>query len=113
MSDKKNHSLRNLYLVGFMGVGKSHFGRLLAKVLKFKFIDSDYEISHQEKCSILKFSKSMESLRFRSECSFIESGHPDSACGFLWWWSSRSNWHDGPFELRVLWLRFLHLRKRF
>lgn len=81
MSDKKKHSLRNLYLVGFMGVGKSHFGRLLAKVLKFKFIDSDYEISHQEKCSISQiFEKYGESYFRDLERSFIESGHPDSGC---------------------------------
>lgn len=36
---RKNHRL--IFLVGFMGAGKTTIGRKLAKVLKFKFIDLD------------------------------------------------------------------------
>src|SRR5437870_811270 len=34
----------NLYLVGFMGTGKSTVGRQVAKQLGFRFLDSDHEI---------------------------------------------------------------------
>ena len=34
----------NLYLVGFMGTGKSAIGRQLAKAMQMELIDSDSEI---------------------------------------------------------------------
>ena len=34
----------NLYLIGLPGVGKSHFGKLLAEYLSWKFIDLDSQI---------------------------------------------------------------------
>ena len=34
----------NLYLVGFMGTGKSTVGRQVARQLGFRFLDSDHEI---------------------------------------------------------------------
>src|SRR5215210_3058216 len=37
----------NLYLVGMMGAGKTTVGRLLARRLKLRFIDSDHEIEHR------------------------------------------------------------------
>ncbi|WP_106151315.1 shikimate kinase [Marinilabilia salmonicolor] len=41
-----------IYLTGFMGSGKSTFGRLLARELDFKFIDLDKYIETQEGKSI-------------------------------------------------------------
>ena len=38
----------NLYLVGFMGTGKSTVGRLLVKPLGFQFLDSDHEIERAQ-----------------------------------------------------------------
>ncbi len=35
-------STKNIYLVGFMGAGKSHIGRQLAKKLRLKHQDLDY-----------------------------------------------------------------------
>ena len=37
----------NLYLVGMMGAGKTTVGRLLARRLKLRFLDSDHEIEHR------------------------------------------------------------------
>jgi shikimate kinase len=41
---------RNLYLVGMMGAGKTTVGRLLARRLRLRFIDSDEEI--ERRCGV-------------------------------------------------------------
>lgn len=43
-----------IMLVGLMGVGKTSIGKLLAKKLKIKFIDSDTEIEQSSLCSIVE-----------------------------------------------------------
>ncbi|MEC7487481.1 MAG: shikimate kinase, partial [Verrucomicrobiota bacterium] len=43
----KHIELPNLYLVGFMGVGKSALGRRVAKELNYQFIDSDRSIEKE------------------------------------------------------------------
>ena len=40
----KNRFSYNIFLIGFMGVGKTSVGKKLAKKLNFDFIDTDYEI---------------------------------------------------------------------
>ncbi len=53
--------MKNIYLVGFMGTGKTTVGRLLAQQLKKKFVEMDEEIERQEKKSIVEiFSKKGE-----------------------------------------------------
>ena len=42
----------NLYLVGFMGTGKSTVGRAVAHKLGFNVLDSDHEIERQRGKSI-------------------------------------------------------------
>lgn len=42
--------MKNIVLIGMPGAGKSTIGVILAKVLGFKFIDSDLLIQEQEKC---------------------------------------------------------------
>jgi shikimate kinase len=41
---------RNVFLVGLMGAGKTTVGRLLARRLKLRFYDSDYEI--ERRCGV-------------------------------------------------------------
>ncbi len=40
----------NVYLVGMMGAGKTTVGRLIARRLKLRFLDSDHEI--EERCGV-------------------------------------------------------------
>jgi shikimate kinase len=40
----------NIYLVGMMGAGKTTVGRLLARRLKLRFIDSDHEV--EARCGV-------------------------------------------------------------
>ena len=71
----------NLYLVGFMGVGKSVIGRRLAKALGFRFIDSDREIERAQGRKIPKIFEEEGEAAFRCyEQGFIESGHPAGNC---------------------------------
>ena len=46
---------KSLVLTGMMGVGKSTIGRLLAKKLRFKFIDVDRLIEDKRKDQSRKF----------------------------------------------------------
>jgi shikimate kinase len=40
----------NIYLVGLMGAGKTTVGRLLARRLRLRFVDSDHEI--EDRCGV-------------------------------------------------------------
>lgn len=76
----------NIYLIGFMGVGKSAVGRTLAKTLHMKFVDSDWQIEKEAGMSIAKIFEKHGEPAFRDmERRFIESGHPSTgmvvACG--------------------------------
>ena len=71
----------NLYLLGFMGTGKSVLGARLAKRLKMDFIDSDAEIEKLAGMKIREiFDKLGEDAFRKMERDFIESGHPNSNC---------------------------------
>lgn len=76
----------NLYLVGFMGTGKSTVGRLVAQRLGFRLLDSDQEIEQQQGRSIAEIFAHDGEPAFRAlERAFVESGHPAEravvACG--------------------------------
>ena len=76
----------NLYLVGFMGTGKSTVGRQVAKQLGFHFLDSDHEIEVRQGRTVAKIFAEDGEARFREmEREFIERGHPGQqtvvACG--------------------------------
>lgn len=76
----------NLYLVGFMGTGKSTVGRAVAQRVGFAQIDSDHEIERLQGKSIPEIFAQQGEPAFRAmERAFVEGGHPESrtviSCG--------------------------------
>ncbi|MDQ8186668.1 shikimate kinase [Pelagicoccus sp. SDUM812002] len=66
----------NLYLVGFMGTGKSTVGRQVAQRMGLAFVDSDHAIEVLQGKSIPEIFAAEGEHAFREmEKSFIESGH--------------------------------------
>ena len=83
---KMNAADVNLYLVGFMGTGKSTVGRLAARRIGFRLIDSDHEIERLQNRTIAEIFTQEGEAAFRlMEREFIETGHPRErtiiACG--------------------------------
>jgi shikimate kinase len=67
----------NLYLVGFMGTGKSTVGRAVAQRLGFGILDSDHEIERLQKKTIPEIFAQQGEPAFRAmEREFIAHGHP-------------------------------------
>lgn len=54
-----------IFLIGFMGSGKSTFGKKLAKALQYPFIDLDKEIEKKAKCSVSDIFKYLGEDTFR------------------------------------------------
>ncbi|MDB6168256.1 MAG: Shikimate kinase [Verrucomicrobia bacterium] len=76
----------NLYLVGFMGTGKSTVGRAVASRIGFNAVDSDHEIERLTGRTIAELFAAEGEPAFRArEQAFIETGHPGErtlvACG--------------------------------
>jgi len=76
----------NLYIVGFMGTGKTTVGRAVAQRLGFQALDSDTEIEHAAGKTIAQIFAEEGEPAFRArERAFVEGGHPDRgvvvACG--------------------------------
>lgn len=71
----------NLYLVGFMGTGKSTVGRLVARQMGFEFVDSDHEIERRQGRPVSQIFAEQGEPAFRAlEREFIEQGHPARRC---------------------------------
>ena len=71
----------NLYLVGFMGTGKSTVGRQVARQMGFEFVDSDHEIERLQGKPVSQIFAQEGEARFRAlEREFIEQGHPAKRC---------------------------------
>ncbi len=76
-----------IYLVGFMGSGKSSVGRLLAEKLEWGFVDLDHRIEDRAGVSIRRIFTQSGERRFRSlECDALrdvarESGRSIVALG--------------------------------
>ncbi len=76
----------NLYLVGFMGTGKTTVGRAVAHQLGYALLDSDHEIERQQGRTIAEiFAKDGEAAFRVMERAFVEGGHAATdtvvACG--------------------------------
>ncbi len=76
----------NLYLVGFMGTGKTTVGRAVAVRVGFAFVDSDHEIERKQGREIPAIFAEQGEPAFREmECDFVEGGHAPTrtvvACG--------------------------------
>lgn len=76
----------NLYIVGFMGTGKTVVGRQVALQLKMSFIDSDKEIEKQAEKPISDiFTEEGEDAFRKLELTYVEEGHPKTdsviSCG--------------------------------
>jgi shikimate kinase len=76
----------NLYLVGFMGTGKTTVGRAVGARIGFDVLDSDHEIEPLRGKSIPDiFAQDGEPAFRQFERDFIENGHPEErtvvACG--------------------------------
>lgn len=76
----------NLYLVGFMGTGKTTVGRTVAQKLGFVLVDSDHEIERQQGKTIADIFAQDGEPAFRAmEREFITNGHAAErtvvACG--------------------------------
>lgn len=71
----------NLYLVGFMGTGKTAVGRTLATRMGMQLIDSDAAIEAKAGKPITAiFEEQGEEAFRRLEREFVESGHPAKGC---------------------------------
>jgi len=71
----------NLYLVGFMGTGKTTIGRAVAQRLGFRLLDSDHEIERLRGKTIADIFAQDGEPAFRAlEREFILTGHPATGC---------------------------------
>lgn len=71
----------NLYLVGFMGTGKTTIGRAVAYRLKYQLLDSDHEIERQEDRTVAEIFDEQGEDYFRDlERRFIDKGHAETNC---------------------------------
>lgn len=73
--------ISKIFLVGFMGSGKTVVGELLAEKLKFRFIDLDREMEKRENLSIPEIFAKFGEEYFRDRESSLLSevaGMPDS-----------------------------------
>lgn len=86
----------NLYLIGFMGTGKSSVGKFASDKLGLKFLDSDQEIERQNGCTISQIFESQGEEKFRElEKKFILTGHPQlRLLGILWRWTPSTRRYD-------------------
>ncbi|MDX2150281.1 MAG: shikimate kinase [Bryobacteraceae bacterium] len=73
-----------IYLIGFMGCGKSTVGKMLAKELGWPFSDIDDEIEREQHCSISAIFdtrgepafRDIEHAAIQRRVRIIEQGHP-------------------------------------
>ncbi|HEY3486590.1 MAG TPA: shikimate kinase, partial [Gammaproteobacteria bacterium] len=57
---------KNIVLTGFMGTGKSTIGRMLAKRLKYRFVDTDAMIESRQKLTVAEIFAQQGEAAFRA-----------------------------------------------
>jgi len=70
-------AMKNIYIVGFMGTGKTVVGRALARKLRVDFVDLDSSIEAKENAAIAEIFKSRGEEYFRR----IEKESLAAVCG--------------------------------
>ena len=80
MSLSRKKQKPNLYLVGFMGVGKSALGRKAARSLGYRYLDSDQLIEEKAEDDSEIFESEGEAAFRAMERDFIDSGHSETGC---------------------------------
>ncbi len=87
----------NIYLVGFMGSGKSTVGRLLAQTLNRRFVDMDEELEKKFKKPIREvFAQTRRrGVSRERDCSAQGSVRPRPAGGCRRWWCCGSGTESG------------------
>jgi Shikimate kinase len=73
-----------IYLVGFMGSGKSTVGKLLAEKIGWRFVDMDEDIESEQQCSISSLFarlgeaefRRIETEAIRKRVAKVKAGHP-------------------------------------
>jgi len=81
MNEFRQNPQVNLYLVGFMGTGKTTVGRALAQRLSMKLCDVDAEIERREGVTVAEIFQQRGEPAFREmEREFITTGHPATGC---------------------------------
>ena len=58
---------KNLVLLGMMAVGKTSLGKIVAKILKFEFIDTDKKIEKKNLMTVSEIFKRKGEKFFRTE----------------------------------------------
>lgn len=72
----KHHKL--IFLIGFMGSGKSTIGKKLSDILNYDFIDSDFWIEKEQGISINSIFNTKGEVFFRDlELKFIQTINPN------------------------------------
>ncbi|RZD19286.1 MAG: shikimate kinase [Candidatus Acididesulfobacter diazotrophicus] len=65
---------KNIFLIGFMGAGKTKIGKILSKKLNYNFLDSDEAIENNEKMTITELFNLKGENYFRNlETEFIKN----------------------------------------
>jgi shikimate kinase len=65
--NKTNQNKSNIYLMGFMGCGKTKIGSLLANRIDFPFIDTDKRVAEESGMSIVEIFEKEGETSFRSK----------------------------------------------
>lgn len=63
--------MRNIVLTGFMGTGKTAIGRIVARLLKYEFVDTDQLVEEVTGLTINQIFQKYGEVRFRSEEALV------------------------------------------